>query len=248
MVGTMNWLSKLLLLSILALPCFVGYPVTAFTAEIIDGVRLGWVVYALLIHLAILVLTGPGFAEKAVTIAVLISTPVIFLGAGISFLLLPDAVDAVRGPASYSAHYVSLWITMLTVVPLTLSMVALVPFHKFENTLLAKPDGVTRVQKYALMFLRVFNHIVYCVIPGILEVIQEERQYRAWLDLQSGEHHSIVEKTKSRWQWFAAVLRDMIQLGVVGICASIQYIPLWAVEISSLPGKSKKAFPSGPRS
>jgi hypothetical protein len=31
----------------------------------------------------------------------------------------------------------------------------------------------------------------------------------------------------------------MIQIGVEGICASIQYIPLWAIEISLLPGKRK---------
>jgi hypothetical protein len=29
----------------------------------------------------------------------------------------------------------------------------------------------------------------------------------------------------------------MIQLAVEGICASIQYIPLWAVEISQLPDR-----------
>ena len=224
---------------VLALPCFVGYPVSAFEAEIIAGVRLSWVLYALLIHAAILILVGTGFAEKAVTLAVLISTPVIFFGAGISYLLLPAGFDTVQGPATYSAHYVSLWITMITVIPLTLCMVALVPFHRFENTLLSKPDGVSRWQKYALMFLRVFNHIVYTVIPGILEVVQEERHYRAWLDLQFGEHHTIVERLRYRRQMFTTLIRDMIQIGVEGICASIQYIPLWAVEISQLPGKSK---------
>jgi hypothetical protein len=234
----MSWKSKLLILSFLALPCFVGYPVTAFEAEIIAGVRLGWVLYALLVHSAILVLAGAGFAEKAVTIAVLISAPVIFLGAGISFLLLPETAGAARGAASYSAHYVSLWITMLTVIPLTLSMMAVIPFHEFENALLGRPDGVSRAQKYALMFLRVFNHIVYGVIPGILEVIREERHYRNWLELRSQKHLTIVQRMRFRRQWVAALLRDMIHIGVEGICASIQYIPLWAVEISLLPGKS----------
>lgn len=233
----MSWKFKLLILSFLALPCFVGYPVTAVDAEIIAGVRWSWVIYALLIHGAILLLTGPGFAEKAVTIAVLISTPVVFLGAGISFLLLPDAIGAARGPATYSAHYVTLWLTMLTVIPLTLSLMALIPFHEFENTLLGRPDGVGRTQKYALMFLRVFNHIVYGVIPCILEVIREERHYRAWLDRQSHQHLTLVEKMQFRRQWVAALLRDMIHIGVEGICASIQYIPLWAVEISLLPAE-----------
>lgn len=235
----MSWKSKLLILSVLALPTFVGYPVTAMDAEIISGVSLGWVLYGLLVHGAILALAGPGFAEKAVTIAVLISTPVIFLGAGISFLMLPDEVGIVSGPASYSAHYVSLCITMLTVIPLALCLMALIPFHRFENTLLAETDGVSRFQKYALMFLRVFNHVVYSVIPGILEVIQEERHYRAWLGHQADEQHSILAAMRYRRERFTALLRDMIQIGVEGICASIQYIPLWAIEISLLPGKRK---------
>jgi hypothetical protein len=31
----------------------------------------------------------------------------------------------------------------------------------------------------------------------------------------------------------------MIQLAIESICASIQYIPLWAVEISQLPDKKR---------
>lgn len=236
----MSWKIKLLILSVLALPAFIGWPVTAIDTEIIAGVRQSWVLYALLIHAAILLLAGVQFAEKALTLAVLISTPVVFLGAGLSFLLLPASVDAVAGAATYSAHYVSLCLTMLTIIPLTVCMVALIPFHRFENTLLTKPNGVSKIQKYALMFLRVFNHIVYSVIPGILEVIQEERHYRGWLDQQAREHHSIIAKIRYRRQWIGALLRDMIQIGVEGICASIQLIPLWALEISQLPAKQKQ--------
>jgi hypothetical protein len=116
-----------------------------------------------------------------------------------------------------------------------------VPFHRIENTLLAKSDGVSRYQKYALMFLRVFNHIVYGVIPGILEVVQEERHYRAWLDRQACEHHSMAGGLRYRGKWLAALLGDMIQIGVEGICASIQYIPLWALEISQLPARRQSS-------
>ncbi len=236
----LSWKLKLLVLSFLAIPSFIGWPVTAVATEIIPGVRLSWVLYALMIHIAIFALTGPGFAEKALTLAVLISTPVVFLGAGISFILLPDGSGAVTGPATYSAHYVSLCLTMLTVIPLTVCMVALVPFHRFENTLLARPSGVSKIEKYALMFLRVFNHIVFSVIPSILEVIREERHYRVWLDQQSDEHHSIVAKIHHHRKRIGALLREMIQIGVEGICASIQLIPLWAVEIAQLPVRNKR--------
>ena len=228
----MGWKSRLLILLILALPAFIGYPVRSFDTEIIAGVRLGWVLYALVIHAAILGLTGPGFAEKALTVAVLISGPVVFLGAAASYVIqMGDA-------AAYSAHYVSLAVSMLTVIPLALALIALVPFHRFEQRLLAAPAGVSKSQKYALMFLRVFNHIVYSVIPGVLEVISEERRYRLWLDRQHARPNSVALWISVRRRWLAALIADMIQIGVEGICASIQYIPLWAFEISQLPGKS----------
>ena len=91
------------------------------------------------------------------------------------------------------------------------------------------------------MFLRVFNHIVYFVIPNILEALREEGRFRQWADYRS---HSISAGGRTRFRSFRymlnRLLQDMIQLSVEGICAAIQYIPLWAVEISRLPDKRKK--------
>jgi hypothetical protein len=84
----------------------------------------------------------------------------------------------------------------------------------------------------ALMFARVFNHIVFFVIPSILEVVREERR------LQPGS--STPRMAVSARARISCLLNDLTQIGVEGICASIQYIPIWAVEISLLPGKERR--------
>jgi hypothetical protein len=55
-----------------------------------------------------------------------------------------------------------------------------VPFHELEHKLLQKQLGVSKIEKFFLMSLRVFNHIVYFVIPNILESIRAERHYKKW--------------------------------------------------------------------
>jgi hypothetical protein len=130
---------------------------------------------------------------------------------------------------------------MLTVIPLALSMVAVIPFQDFEQILLTKAGGVSKIEKFALMFLRVFNHIVFFVIPNIVETMREEAQYRKWVDssLKSDSSRSVTGSIKFIKTKSTGLARDMVQVGVEGICASIQYIPLWAVEISQLPDRPK---------
>ncbi len=126
---------------------------------------------------------------------------------------------------------------MLTVIPLSLSIVAVLPLQTLEYKLLQNRRGVSGAEKIVLMFLRVFNHIVYFVIPNILEVVSEERQRGRHKPALAG--HAFFSKAYFQNQKLklCVLLQTMIQLCVEGICASIQYIPLWAVEIAQLPKK-----------
>ena len=239
----MNWKLKLPLLAILSVPTFSGYPVTSFQTEIISGLTYGWLFYCFLVNAFILILTGGRFFANAIAIAALISTPVVYFGATVSYLIFLSGLGYQLGPYAYSAHYLSLCISMLTVIPLALSMVAIVPFHELEHKLLQKQRGVSKTEKFFLMSLRVFNHIVYFVIPNILESIREERHYKKWAQNNLKTKHDSVKlgkiftiKTK-----LAGLIKDMTQLGVEGICAAIQYIPLWAVEITQLPDKRQQS-------
>ncbi len=237
----MNWKLKFLILVIIAVPAFTGYPVSSFEAEIFPGITYGWVIYFLVVNLFILIITGTQFFPNVVTIAVLIAMPVVFVGAGISYLIFLFGLGYPSGPAEYSAHYVLLCITMLTVIPLALSLVAIIPFQDFEQGMLNTTTGVSKIEKWVLMFLRVFNHIVFFVIPTILETMREEAQYKKWVDssLRASSTVSIQGKLQLLGRRLTGLIREMIQVGVEGICASIQYIPLWAVEISQLPGRSR---------
>jgi hypothetical protein len=168
--------------------------------------------------------------------------PVVFVGAIVSYMIFLSGLGYKAGPYAYSPHYLSLCITMLTVIPLALSMVAIVPFHELEHKLLQKQHGVSKITKFFLMSLRVFNHIVYFVIPNILESVREERHYRKWvlntLKADTGVKPGETVKMKIK---LTGLIKDMTQLGVEGICAAIQYIPLWAIEISQLPDKRQQS-------
>ena len=237
----MNWKIKFLLLMIVSLPAFVGYPVVIFDSEILSGLTYGWVTYFFIANLVILAINGKRFYANILAVAALISIPVVFVGATIAFLIFLLGLGYDAGQVAYSPHYVSVCITMLTVIPLALSLIGIVPFQRFEHKLLQSGAGVSRPEKGILMFLRVFNHIVYFVIPNILETIREEGHYREWLKNEKMPSAELGGAKKSRIikSRIMALVQEMVQLAVESICASIQFIPLWAVEISQLPNKRR---------
>ena len=237
----MNWKLKFILLFILSLPAFAGYPVVLLDSELIAGLTYGWVSYLFLVHAVILSINGRQFYANILAVVALISIPVVFVGGSISYLIFLLGLGYESGQSAYSPHYLSICITMLTVIPLALSLIGAVPFQRFEHKLLQNKAGVSKIEKSMLMFLRVFNHIVYFVIPNILETIREEGHYRRWME---GGLRLSSEPLGARKIWVVkskilTLIKDMIQLAVESICASIQYIPLWAVEISQLPEKKR---------
>jgi hypothetical protein len=229
----LSWWYKTAIIWLLAVPAFTGFPLNRIEGFIVPGAAYGWIVYAMVIHIGTWALLGKKAYRIAVYISGLITLPVVVLGAGISFggLIIRGWDSALQ--AKYSAHYISLAITMLTVIPLALSMVAVVPFHRIENRLLQKSTGITIVEKSALMFLRVFSHILYFVIPNILEVIREERVF----SIITGRKKNSDSETLTIRSRMAMMVRILIQIGVEGICAAVRYIPLWADEISRLPSR-----------
>ena len=232
----MKWQIKTAFFCVLAIPAFIGFPLDHIRGTLLPGAELGWVAYGLLVHGVIFGLLGKKAYRVALGIGLLISLPVVCLGAGISFAGL-----FIRGwtPGRQEviiAHYISLGITMITVIPLALSLVAVIPIHRIENRLLRQSRGVSLVEKSALMVVRVFIHIIYFVIPDILEVLREERVFA-----DIGGRRKTVGTGKIPFRTRArALIRILIQIGVEGICSAIRYIPLWAEEISRLPGRQRQ--------
>jgi hypothetical protein len=234
----MRWQIKLAVFCFLAIPAFIGFPINHIQGTLFPGAKLGWVIYGLLVHAAILGLLGKKPYRVAITIGLLISLPVVCLGAGISFVGLFISGWNPARQAFIITHYTSLAITMITVIPLALSMVAVIPIHRIENRLLQQSQGVSLMGKSTLMFVRVFIHIIYFVIPDILEVLREERIFAEI----AGRKQSNQTRKAPLGLRIQALIRILIQIGVEGICSAIRYIPLWAEEISRLPGRraSKK--------
>jgi len=229
-----NWKLKLFLLLLGAIPAFTGYPVNRFDAEVVVGITRAWAVYFLIANGLVWGLCGRRRYARILTAAVLVTVPVIASGGCISFVASWFAANAWNAQVKYSAHYIGLCVTMLTVVPIALGLVATIPLQVFEQQLLQNRKGVTMTQKRLLMALRVFNHIVYYVIPNILEVVREERQFLACDD---GIDRSI--RGRGMFKQAALIMRRMTHVAGEGICAAVQYIPLWAAEIARLPDKNQ---------
>ena len=228
----MSWKIKLLILLAGAVPAFSGYPVNRFEAEVVAGITRAWAVCFLIANSLVLALCGQRRYERILTAAVLVTLPVIASGGSISFVVSLFGPDVSGAQAAYSTHYLRLCVTMLTVVPLALGLVALLPLQVIEQRFLQNRQGVSMPRKMMLMALRVFNHIVYCVIPNILEVIREERQFKTL-----GPASEAAGSTAGLLKRAGFAARRMTHIAGEGICAAVQYIPLWAVEISRLPGE-----------
>jgi len=235
----MNWRIRLALFCILAVPAFTGYPLGYLEVSLIPGLSAGWIAYAVVVHTAALCLLGPSPYRVALIICLLITLPVVCLGTAISLIGLYFQGWSSGQLNVIIAHYIALGVTMITVIPLALSIVAMVPFHRIESRLLNKAGGVTLMEKSVLMFARVCIHVIYFVIPDILEVLREERIFA-----QIAGRQTSPEMAGMPLRFRTGILvRTMIQVGVEGICSAVRYIPLWAEEIARLPGRKARAKP-----
>lgn len=225
---TGSW--RLIFLLILGIPAFSGYPLGRWPLEIVPGATWGWVSYWLAAFCALRLLNGERRHGVILGISVLITLPVVFVGAGLSFLLALGSGPLDQLAYAYSGHYIALCLTMLTVVPLALSLAAALPVQALEQRLL-RGARVSPRGKALLMALRVFNHIVFFVIPTILEVVREESVGGRWVPPLTGSGG-----VRGWWLRCRRLVQMMVIIATEGICSAVQFIPLWAVEIARLPG------------
>ena len=233
---------RLIGLMVPAIPIFFGLTPFAATAVILPGVSWGAVFYAFLSMAAVALFCGRAFLASTLAVTALIVAPIVFAGGLISWLLAigGGAAPAVAG-SLHGAHYIGLVLNMLSVIPLALALVASIPFDRLEQRLLRRPGGIGRGEKYLLMFVRVFNHIVYFVIPNLLEVMREEALLRRLAGNASPGHRGDGARG-----WARRLLAGMVHVGVSGICASLRFIPLWAREIDDLPDRTPQRNRSKP--
>lgn len=220
-----------LILLIAAIPAFTGMPLNRFDQVILPGITWSWTFYWLGVNGLVRVLYGARLYGQFLAVATLVTVPVVCMGGLLSFVQALLQGDLAVRQTQFSIHYLRLCINMLTVMPLSIGLAAALPVTKVEQGLLARTQGVSAWEKHLLMTLRVFHHIVFGVIPNILEVVREERL------LAPGK-----DPAGRRLPWSQRLrftLKNIIHVGVEGISAALQYIPLWAIEISRLPNRKK---------
>jgi hypothetical protein len=214
--------SRLIILLLAAVPAFSGFPLGLWPQTIVAGVPWPLFLYLALVHTVLPLVVGRRIAANITAAAAMITLPVVFGGATVNALLALAGLT--QSPAAGS-HYVHLALTMLTVIPLALALIALLPFAGLERRLMFRPAGVGPLQKKCLMALRVFQHIAFAVIPNTVEVLREER---------GGFRPGSAAGRRAAW-------RRLEQVAVAVICASLQPIALWACEIAGLPEAPESA-------
>jgi hypothetical protein len=232
----MDWKTRLVIWTIISIPALTGFPIDRFSVEIVGGVGAGWLGYSILSHTAISNMVGYRRYVWILTLTVWITLPVVLGGALISSLIHLTQLNDMTFQAVRGAHYLKLCITMMTVVPLAMSLIAIIPFGKIEQELLFRKTGLSRRQVRLLMFLRVFTHILYSVIPNVLDVLREEGMIRNRFHNPDFQTTGLPLHRRCRICLDQAGLwtRYMRHVAIECICSSVQYIPLWAVELSQL--------------
>jgi len=139
----MNWKTKLAFLLLCSIPAFTGYPLNRFGALVVDGITWAWAAYLFISHFTVLVLCGRKQYARILTAAALVTLPVIGSGGCISFLASLFETDLWHAQVIYSTHYLRLCVTMLTVIPLALGLVARPGYlqHPLPASLCNHADG-----------------------------------------------------------------------------------------------------------
>lgn len=226
---------KVLIIVIFSIPCFYSCPPTALNIIILPGINLFNLLYMLLMFAVILFSGGIRRFFLSIKMATIVSISVVFIGSSIAFirtLLLPSISKSIN---EYSPYYIALLINMYTVVPISLTIMSFIPVAKLENSIIQAKKEINIVKKALLMFLRVVNHILYQVIPTIMQIMNEEKSDRKSMfsrDVLVQEANS--ESLKMLFRNVRLLLVDIWDICVATICLSIEYIPIWAIEISKL--------------
>ena len=232
----MSWKLKALIIWILAIPAFTGFPIHYLSTQVLPGVSIGWLLYGTGVYTAVLLVLGHKILKITLMVALAIAVPLVLLGILVSSIgFFINGWDQLY-LFEIITHYTRLLTTMMVVIPLALSMVAVLPFNRLERHILQSKRGVRLSEKSILMFLRVFSHTLYYVIPNILEVIREERVFSIKGGLTGDDQSNTLPLSKR----IVEIVQMLVNIGVESICSAIRFVPLWAEEISMLPGYTKE--------
>lgn len=228
----MKRLMQSLVLIVLAAPAFSGLflndgPTLFFS---VTATRVG---YLLALNLAIFILRGRFLWLTASVIAVAVTIPVVG-GGGLLALILYAFNWGGMTLTQIASHYAVLLINMLSVIPLGIALVSLVPAAALEARLMRNTAGINLPQKILLMAMRVFNHVVFAVMHEVMQAALEELRFNNYL------YKARLIGKKRRRRFLKNLLQKFMFMALTALCLSLKYIHFWTAEISALPGKRQK--------
>ena len=130
----------------------------------------------------------------------------------------------------------------MAVLPISIALISAIPIREFEINLLNSFNGVSKFEKDLLIGTRIFNHIIYTVFPDILLVRSEENK-RNEMTIEFVIEDTFLRKMTKIVGFIKKKVLEYFYLLLTLLINSIEFIPLWAIEISELP--SKKEFKNG---
>lgn len=246
----MTWKIKSFFLLVLLIPSFIKYPFNILDGHIVfgwteqlslNGPTDGQLLYFVTAIIAIWLICGGRIMLLGLTTGALISVSIVFAGGFIAFIKTKIGVVGAPSEFQYSPYYIARLVNIETVVPVSLALFFTIPFLKFERSILSSSEGVSIRQKSILIVVRVINNVRYCVLPDIWSVLKEENTNKAsnnevniyFEEAVDGQDKSIRKKIKK-------TISKNLYIAASAIASAIEYVPLWAVEISKLPTKQKR--------
>ena len=237
------WKIKVIILFLGILPSFTSYFIKFFESSIFRSseISIWYIMYIIITFILIYIISGQRTLTIGVVAASLLAISVVFVGGFISYIRSGFSTAAIQ---LYSPHYVIILLNTMAVLPISIALLNAIPILDFEINLLNRFCGVTRFEKNVLIGTRIFNHIIYNVFPNILIVMREEKKYNQ-LTVEYLIKDTFLNKMSKVLDYFKNRTLKYFYLLLTLLINSIEFIPLWAIEINKLP--SKKEMRNGKR-
>jgi hypothetical protein len=236
------WKVRAFLIFITIVPSFIGYPVNLVSSTYIfswatsnlDIVpKDGLILYLIFSLITIRAICGSEIFITSITTASITSISLVFIGSLVAYVkisLMGSGISSLGGDSLYYMHRL---ITMMTVVPLSLSFFLIIPFDSIEHNIITSDSGVSMYKKCLLLISRVVNNIRFGVMPYIF-MINSEEQYKSHGPTVRQKHRLNLDYIKDKAY---QTIKRYLYLAASAIAFSLEYIPIWAYEISRIPKK-----------
>lgn len=231
------WQIKLLILLFGILPSFTTYFIELFNSPIFNSsdIPIWYLMYIIITFLIIYFVSGKKTLLIGIATASALAISVVFVGGFIAYTRSGFSTEAIP---LYSQHYIIILLNTMAVLPISIALISAIPIREYEFALLNKFYGVSGFEKNILIGTRIFNNIIYTVFPNIVLIRREENKSNE-LTIEFVAEDAFFGKMSKVIEFIKRKILEYFYLLLTILINSIEFIPLWAIEISKLPSKKE---------